>query len=133
MAFSAHYDGARDLLVGHGSGSVTAREIFDAFSAVVLATGGAAMHKDVLTIFDADCSLNELDFEGLSHLKAQIDALISRYHAGKAKSAIVAPADMQIRVLNLFKALVEADPDAEREVRVFLNETDALAWLREPV
>lgn len=133
MAFAAHYDGTRDLLVGHGTGSVDATQIIEACSAVVQNTAGAAMHKNVLTIFDEDCSLNKLDFEGLGRLKTRIDSLIERYRAGKAKSAIVAPAGMQITVLNLFRALVESDPAVEREVRVFLTEADAVAWLGAPV
>lgn len=131
MPFRVRLDEARGFIIAEGSGAVTADEIAEAYESAIHTTRGSIIGQRSLTLFSADTSLDQLDFDSLERLKARVRTWLSTYPSGRVKSALVAPGSLQLTVLNLWRALVEADARINRDVRVFLTEREAVAWLME--
>lgn len=131
MPFRVRLDEARGFIIAEGSGAVTADEIAEAYESAIHTTRGSIIGQRSLTLFSADTSLDQLDFDSLERLKARVRTWLSTYPGGRVKSALVAPGSLQLTVLNLWRALVEADARINRDVRVFLTEREAVAWLME--
>ena len=129
VPFEAYIDEANDILVGRGTGLVTTDEILAAYDPLMRATDGLALAKNILSVYDPSCVLTQLDKSSMMRFKAQIDAWRILNPAAPGRTAMVAPTRLHIALANLWRALVEADPQLKREVRVFPDEAEALAWL----
>lgn len=133
MPFRVHFDDRRNFLAAEGSGFVTGEEIASAYEAAIRASEGRVVGKGSLTIVGPDTSLDLLDFEALERLKAHVRSWLADHPTSRAKSALGALDSLQLTVLNLWRALVESDSRINRDIRVFLSERDAVAWLTQPV
>ena len=123
-------DKERDIVVGRARGLLTPRALIDGFMAIARSTQGAVVNKDHLFVAAPLTMLHEMDSEGMTAMRKQLEALHQEYPGPVMRAAIVVSgADPQSAVAKLWQAIAEAHPAMATKVKLFHNETEALAWL----
>lgn len=132
MPLQHQFDAQADLMRVRAWAIVTERDFVDMLDMFARLPDGKGLHTPVLTTFAGDTSLANIDMAALKRIRSHLEALLKVQPGAPIKSAWVTADSRSGAVVRLWQAMADSDPALGRQIKLFTNETDAVAWLKDP-